>query len=305
MTTTHFTGEDPDFGTTTEDMEAIDVYMRSAPANTPAAQKIQADWKTWYDGLNFVTKMMDSNFDEARSRRNAFWIANAVTADQKQAVNNVLTTGITTEEMQGKPRPPIDVKTGVVNGAKPKPVQQSVTGTSGGQVTHSTIRQGSKGTDVKAWQAIIGVTPDGNFGPATAAATKKWQSDHGLTPDGVVGVKTWGIAIPTEGPASNVAFNPVANPDLVGPTPNKPKPQPAAVADAKAATDAAKKAPLVDYSTLGAKTKTATASMLGGLDATKWGWKQWLIALGASAGLAVGGKKLMEHHESNSGGRRR
>lgn len=304
--TTHFTGEDPDFGTTTEDMDAIDVYMRQAPAKTPAAQKIQADWKSWYDGLNFVTKMLDSNYDEARSRRNAFWLANSTTADEKANVVNVITTGISTEEMQGKPRPKVDAKTGVVNGAVPKPVKSgSAATTSGAQVTHATIRQGSKGADVKAWQAIIGVSADGNFGPATAAATKKWQSDHGLSADGVVGPKTWSAAIPSSGVASDQAFSPVANPDLIGPTP-APKPKASTTAAKAAATDAtnaAKQAPLVDYSTLGQKAQVATASVVGGLDVTKWGWKQWLIALLASGGLAVGGKKLMEHHEK-SGARR-
>lgn len=44
---------------------------------------------------------------------------------------------------------------------------------------------------VKTWQSIIGTTPDGQFGPATAAATKLWQQAHGLTADGIVGPNTW------------------------------------------------------------------------------------------------------------------
>jgi murein DD-endopeptidase MepM/ murein hydrolase activator NlpD len=56
---------------------------------------------------------------------------------------------------------------------------------------HSTIRYGSHGDDVAAWQRILGVDPDGDFGPKTLAATKKWQAAHGLDPDGVVGPKTW------------------------------------------------------------------------------------------------------------------
>ena len=58
----------------------------------------------------------------------------------------------------------------------------------------ATIRQGSTGEDVKTWQRVIGVTPDGQFGPATDAATRSWQSAHGLTADGVVGPNTWGAA---------------------------------------------------------------------------------------------------------------
>jgi peptidoglycan hydrolase-like protein with peptidoglycan-binding domain len=58
----------------------------------------------------------------------------------------------------------------------------------------STIKLGSTGADVQAWQRIIGVTPDGKFGPQTDAATRAWQRSHGLSPDGVVGPKTWAAA---------------------------------------------------------------------------------------------------------------
>ena len=61
--------------------------------------------------------------------------------------------------------------------------------------THAMIQQGSSGPDVVLWQKVIGVAPDGKFGPATAAATKTWQSQHGLTADGVVGPKTWTTAL--------------------------------------------------------------------------------------------------------------
>jgi peptidoglycan hydrolase-like protein with peptidoglycan-binding domain len=60
--------------------------------------------------------------------------------------------------------------------------------------SHPTIRQGSKGDAVKTWQNIIGTNADGNFGPATVAATKSWQRTHGLSSDGVVGPKTWAAA---------------------------------------------------------------------------------------------------------------
>lgn len=47
---------------------------------------------------------------------------------------------------------------------------------------------------IKQWQMIIGVTVDGQFGPATEAATKAWQKDHMLVADGIVGPKTWEAA---------------------------------------------------------------------------------------------------------------
>ena len=49
------------------------------------------------------------------------------------------------------------------------------------------LKIGSKGELVKDVQEIVGVTADGDFGPATEAAVKKWQASNGLTADGLVG----------------------------------------------------------------------------------------------------------------------
>ncbi len=40
-------------------------------------------------------------------------------------------------------------------------------------------------------QRLVGATPDGNFGPATASKVKIYQGQHGLTQDGTVGPCTW------------------------------------------------------------------------------------------------------------------
>lgn len=48
--------------------------------------------------------------------------------------------------------------------------------------------------DVADWQSILGVRPDGYFGPITEKATKEWQAKAGITPDGVVGPETWETA---------------------------------------------------------------------------------------------------------------
>ncbi len=57
--------------------------------------------------------------------------------------------------------------------------------------TRPVLRRPMKGPDVAAWQAIVGVTADGDFGPKTETATRAWQKAHGLVADGVVGRKTW------------------------------------------------------------------------------------------------------------------
>lgn len=63
--------------------------------------------------------------------------------------------------------------------------------------TRKTIRRGSKGDDVRCWQAFllmngyrIGLA-DGNFGGKTETATKQFQTKNGLTSDGIVGHNTW------------------------------------------------------------------------------------------------------------------
>ena len=54
-----------------------------------------------------------------------------------------------------------------------------------------TVKQGSKGADVKYLQNKLGITADGDFGPKTKAAVVAFQTKNGLTADGIVGPKTW------------------------------------------------------------------------------------------------------------------
>jgi peptidoglycan hydrolase-like protein with peptidoglycan-binding domain len=53
-----------------------------------------------------------------------------------------------------------------------------------------TLRQGSRGTDVKALQRALGLKDDGIFGPATHAAVVGFQRTAGLAADGIVGPMT-------------------------------------------------------------------------------------------------------------------
>jgi cell wall-associated NlpC family hydrolase len=53
------------------------------------------------------------------------------------------------------------------------------------------LRPGAEGADVAHLQHLLGVTPDGRFGPATLRAVRRFQRAHGLLVDGQVGPHTW------------------------------------------------------------------------------------------------------------------
>lgn len=57
-----------------------------------------------------------------------------------------------------------------------------------------TIKQGSKGEHVAAWQRYLGIKADGIFGPHTDTITRQLQRTHGLVADGIVGSKSWALA---------------------------------------------------------------------------------------------------------------
>ena len=56
-----------------------------------------------------------------------------------------------------------------------------------------TLKRGSTGVSVQLLQRKLGVSADGQFGPATEAALKSFQLKNGLASDGVAGPKTWSI----------------------------------------------------------------------------------------------------------------
>ena len=58
-----------------------------------------------------------------------------------------------------------------------------------------TIKNGSKGNDVKILQQALGITADGIFGPKTEEVVKKFQKENNLTADGIVGPKTWQVIL--------------------------------------------------------------------------------------------------------------
>lgn len=59
------------------------------------------------------------------------------------------------------------------------------------------IKYGSTGKAVKVWQMILGVDPDGEFGPVTRAATIQFQKSQKLEQDAEVGSDTWAAGLKT------------------------------------------------------------------------------------------------------------
>ncbi len=287
-----------------DDMEAIDSYMRNTPVNPGAvniskARSIKSAWGPWFNDLSTWAKTTDDDvLNDARSRRNAFNLANAKGPAGVAQVQHVLATGLTSEEIAGKPRPIINTSTGKVT--TPKSVSVSNAGISS-LGAHKTIRQGSPvSDDVREWQRILGVTADGKFGPATTAATRKWQSAHGLTADGVVGPKSWSAALsipvkPADSPAAASEDRLIG--DVIRQTVQKARTTTQKKAAAPVAKPIAQKpigGTTVTPAWAEAKNKAiAQASMVG--DPTRWPlWAKtlaFLTALGAVVGLATGAHK--------------
>ncbi|MFC0272314.1 peptidoglycan-binding protein [Metabacillus herbersteinensis] len=50
-----------------------------------------------------------------------------------------------------------------------------------------------QGEQIRKIQKVVGVTPDGIYGPKTEKAVRSFQQKNGVTTDGIVGPKTWAI----------------------------------------------------------------------------------------------------------------
>jgi peptidoglycan hydrolase-like protein with peptidoglycan-binding domain len=98
--------------------------------------------------------------------------------------------------------------------------------------TYSGIRltTGMTGPVVTAVQKVVGATPDGDYGPLTAAAVRTFQTAHAVPASGVVDAPTWrailaAVAAPVSGGPATPAPTPTPAP---APKPKpKPKPEPA------------------------------------------------------------------------------
>jgi len=101
------------------DLRAIKAYFDRTSAVTVEAQEIKNRFNSWYNALGWYALSVDvgNTYNEARTLRNAFNLANAVTPEQKAQVREIFKEGLTSEEGQGQSRPIIDPVTGQVKSA--------------------------------------------------------------------------------------------------------------------------------------------------------------------------------------------
>jgi hypothetical protein len=207
-----------------EDMTAIDEFMKRMAPVTPEATALRQSWMVWYPALSWYERSFDTNIrDEASTRRNKFNLANAKTQAEKDLAVRVITTGMDTNQMQGLPRKPT-LPTGEVGTQIKKPT--TATALTG---THPVIKQGSTGPAVVEWQKFLGTAADGKFGPNTTSLTVAFQKKKGLAADGVVGNATWTAALGAPPVEAVKVEEPGLLASLFGPTP-APTPQPVTAA---------------------------------------------------------------------------
>jgi peptidoglycan hydrolase-like protein with peptidoglycan-binding domain len=194
-----------------QDLQAIDTYMRTAKATNAAAVTLQEDWRVWFSNLNFWNLNIGIGSTlEAKRRRQAFNAANGTPEVQRGSVltpeeSNYFRNQMPRVDVTGMTKAEAAKAVWTVNPNAPPPpasLAKMFAATKPG-TSRPTIRKGSKGKAgtpigdaVIAWQTILGLKADGDFGTGTDTATRKWQRDHGLKDDGVVGGATWAKAIP-------------------------------------------------------------------------------------------------------------
>lgn len=279
-----------------DDIEAINVYFNSQPAKSPQAQTAKAKWATFYNDLNFITRGLDSTFMEAMHQKDVFNAAQGAPSDLTHAADLSQDQKVSIQSAIAKSEvlSPAQKKTALAK----NPTIPTTPDVSAGSITHKTIKQGSTGPDVAAWQKIIGVSADGKFGPGTAAATRAWQTKHGLTADGAVGPKTWSAATGQtvqEAPTVAAAFLPPVSPSFSPPKANQaplisPSPAVHAAAVAKNPQPQAPVKASSGTSTPSAALKKAFNPVQAGLVISAPSVAGWFVGgpIGAAIGAGVG-----------------
>ena len=88
-------------------MAAINQMIANTEPVNARARQLKDEWITWWDDLSWLDKNVTGDaYDKARNKRNEFLKANAATAAQKAAVQQVLKGGGTTEEVEAGPNKP-------------------------------------------------------------------------------------------------------------------------------------------------------------------------------------------------------
>lgn len=86
-----------------DDIDAINRFITSAPIQTEGARKLRDEWIQWVDTRSAAQRNFDRpTFDEARNRRLAFELANALTDAERAEIQRVAAEGLTSEQMQGE-----------------------------------------------------------------------------------------------------------------------------------------------------------------------------------------------------------
>lgn len=175
-------------------------YATPAPSNVPAPSPLPGTHMTIRQGMTgpdvvlwqrIIGVTADGQFGPNTAAATVAW----------QRAHGLSADGIvgpaTWAAAQGAPPPPPVVSIPIpIPGLPPITIPVSLPIPTGPlPAGHLTIQQGASGPDVVLWQKIIGVSADGQFGPATAAATKTWQAARGLVADGIVGPASWSKAL--------------------------------------------------------------------------------------------------------------
>lgn len=171
-------------------IDAYNVAITTANVVQPRAKAVQKAWESWYKNLSWLDKNMVGETEKnAIEQYYRFTTANAKNKEEAKRIEHYNRTGEITYTKKTQPK-------------KERPVT----------MTRGTVRQGSTGSTVVAWQEVLGVTADGKFGPQTKRATIAWQQKHGLTADGIVGPMTWNAVDSEPESAIGKAVDPIIRP---------------------------------------------------------------------------------------------
>jgi peptidoglycan hydrolase-like protein with peptidoglycan-binding domain len=289
-----------------DDVESIHSYMLNTPSKTPAAETIRTTFLNFYEKAGFWDKNLSTDwYDNARTQRNQFNLANAVSPAETVAVQKVLATGLTTEQQQGKPRPQVDVKTGKVGSQNKAATTLSAAGQ---PVLSRVLKKGLNGDDVKIWQTFLALTPaTGYFDALTDTKTRAYQKAQALTADGAVGKLTWLKAFPIittsqlapaatadafTSSAASPQFAPTQAPATsFAPTPGAPKAAPKSAPIPQAANP----------SPAAQAVKVATAGLVD-FDPSKWSTGGKVVGAGAALLLVAGAVMHKKEEKARHGG---